>query len=109
MALLPSAKLLGLCLLSASLLTSCQQPTATQHFKSDAESTMSVTTQMANSSIAAIHHEALCRHIAAHKPFCFRTLLVFLSSWLQSHTEFHGRFIHQEICFLSVVLSVGVR
>jgi hypothetical protein len=38
---------------------------ASQHFKSTSESTMSVTAQMANSSIAAIHHEASCRHIAA--------------------------------------------
>jgi hypothetical protein len=54
--------------------------------------------QMANSSISAIHHEASCRHIAVHRPFGFRTL-VFFSSWLPLHTQFHRMFIHQELSF----------
>jgi hypothetical protein len=58
MALLLSAKLLCVCLLSALLLMSHQQPTAMQHFKSDTESTMSVTAQVVNSAITSIHDES---------------------------------------------------
>ena len=51
-------KRLHLLLLSVSLLISYQQPIAVQHFKSDTESTMSITTQMVNSAITAIHDKA---------------------------------------------------
>jgi hypothetical protein len=58
MALLPSIKHLGVCLLSVVLLISYQQPIAVQHFKSTTESTMSVTTQMVNSAISTMRDEA---------------------------------------------------
>jgi hypothetical protein len=93
-------------LLSRALFTSCQQPTAVQHFKSALESTMSVTAQMANSAITAIHHKASCHHIAADGPFCFWTL-VFLSSWLRLHMLLS---IHQGVCrgLMSLELPVAV-
>jgi hypothetical protein len=49
---------LHLLLFSAALLTSFQQPTAVQHFKSTAESSMSVTRDVVHSAIMAIHDEA---------------------------------------------------
>ena len=58
MALLPSMKHIGVCLLSVVLLTSYQKPIAVQHFKSDAESTMSVTAQMVKSALTTMRDEA---------------------------------------------------
>jgi hypothetical protein len=58
MALLPSMKRVLLWLFSVVLLISYPKPIDLQHFKSTTESSMSVTTQMVNSAIAAMRDEA---------------------------------------------------
>jgi hypothetical protein len=90
-------KLLCVCLLSRVLFASYQQPIAVQRFRSALESTMSVTAQMVNPAITAIHDKASTT----------RNKLLTLEAW--TTVLYHCCNLEDQLGFSMSTLTRGVK